>query len=366
MVQGVDVGAQLLVLVAVQDVKGNFSAVDSGLTAPVTTTNNHEPTGAPLIDGATAAGFTLTADTSGIADLDGLPASFTFSWMRVKGGQETLVGGGDSYTLSDLDVGAHIKLVADYVDGAGIAERIESALSNPVTLLPGDDFSRLEFNFFGGKIQENLFGVPVGTVLFDGLSNPALTYTITDPSGAFEIVGNVLKLKDGVGLDFEAGATRAITVTVFDGATPVYADTMTVAVLNQPAKLGNAAHDPIPDQTVFDDVIGLIGLAGPDGLTPHQWVNEANAGGPFWEAGPIEVEFAQSRNSFQSFRGEFGRDSTMPRRRPRSTSSRPYPASRASISSRRTSQGSRTSRWRSARWGRACSVLRTVSAVTNF
>jgi hypothetical protein len=145
-------------------------------------------------------------------------------------------------------------------------------------------------------------------LLFDGLDNPTLTYTLTDPSGAFEMVGNVLKLKDGVGLDFEAGPTRLITVAVFDGVTPVFTGTMTVTVLDQLPNLGHATHDPIPDQAVFDDVKGLIGLAGPDGLTPHQWVNEATpAAAPSWEAGPLLVEFAQTRNAFRDFNSEFAR-----------------------------------------------------------
>jgi hypothetical protein len=66
-------------------------------------------------------------------------------------------------------------------------------------------------------------------------------------------------------------------------------------------------HELIPDTTVYDDVHGLIGLGGgPDGLTTPQWVNETRQDNTqFFDAGPIEVEFAATRDSFTSFRGDF-------------------------------------------------------------
>ena len=184
-VVGADVGALLRVTVAIQDVLGNLSAVFSDPTAPVTTTN-HAPTGAPVIIGTSLVGETLTADTSGIADDDGLSLFPSFTWVRIRAGvSEGVVGSGETYVVTDADAGARLKLVVDYSDGAGFSEHLESSLSARVVSLPGETFPRIEFVSGGGTVQENLAGRFIGTLLFDGIDNPALIYTIaSDPSGA--------------------------------------------------------------------------------------------------------------------------------------------------------------------------------------
>ena len=111
-----------------------------GITAPqdVTLTirddENVAPTGAPIINDTTPeSGDTLTADTSGIVDSDGLTdATFRYLWFRVRGG-ETQVGTGDSYTVLDADVGRRLKVVVKYDDDGGTTETVESALTGTVT-----------------------------------------------------------------------------------------------------------------------------------------------------------------------------------------------------------------------------------------
>ena len=62
---------------------------------------------------------TLTANTSGISDADGLGA-FSYQWLR--GG--VAIGGAtaSTYTLGDADVGAQISVQVSYTDGNGTAE----------------------------------------------------------------------------------------------------------------------------------------------------------------------------------------------------------------------------------------------------
>ena len=70
-------------------------------------------TGMPTISGTAQVGETLTADTSGIADADGLTnATFSYQWIHSDGGADTDISGatGSSYTLADRDVDKTVKV----------------------------------------------------------------------------------------------------------------------------------------------------------------------------------------------------------------------------------------------------------------
>ena len=58
------------------------SAAQYTMTINVTAVND-PATGAPAISGTAQVGQTLTASTTGIADPDGLPGTFTYQWIRV-------------------------------------------------------------------------------------------------------------------------------------------------------------------------------------------------------------------------------------------------------------------------------------------
>ena len=77
-------------------------------------------------------GETLTADTSGIADADGLDnASYSYQWIRNDGTTDTDIpdATGSTYTLSDDDVGKTIKVRVSFTDDAAN----EEALTSPAT-----------------------------------------------------------------------------------------------------------------------------------------------------------------------------------------------------------------------------------------
>ena len=50
---------------------------------------NDAPTGRPTITGAAVVGGELTASTAAIQDVEGLPSSFTYQWIRVAGETES-------------------------------------------------------------------------------------------------------------------------------------------------------------------------------------------------------------------------------------------------------------------------------------
>ena len=99
------------------------SASTYTMTIDVTAVND-VATGMPTITGRARVGETLTASTTGIADVDGLPSSgFTWQWIRVAAdATETNIGTGASYRLLVADQGATIVVTVSFTDEDGTAE----------------------------------------------------------------------------------------------------------------------------------------------------------------------------------------------------------------------------------------------------
>ena len=81
-------------------------SADPAPTALVTNVNS-PPSGVPTISGTPTEDQTLTANTAGISDADGLGA-FSYQWLR----NGSTIGGAtaSTYTLGDADVGAQISV----------------------------------------------------------------------------------------------------------------------------------------------------------------------------------------------------------------------------------------------------------------
>ena len=124
--------SQIQVSVSYTDGHGTAESLTSAATGPVANVND-APTGAVGITGTATEDQTLTANTSGIADADGLGA-FSYQWARSTDGGTTWsnIGGATarSYTLGDADVGSRYAASAcRYTDGHGTAESLTSAAS---------------------------------------------------------------------------------------------------------------------------------------------------------------------------------------------------------------------------------------------
>ncbi len=126
---------------AIADKAGQFTV---GFSVPWTQTP-HElhievigsiaATGVPVITGIPEVFGTLTADTSGIDDEDGLAdVSFSYQWIRVQGTTEIEVGADSStYFLAVADIGALIKVEVTFTDDVGSEETVISEPVGPVT-----------------------------------------------------------------------------------------------------------------------------------------------------------------------------------------------------------------------------------------
>ena len=111
-------------------------AVDDGMIAsPAYTMDinvtpvNDTPSGQPTITGTATVGQTLTADASGISDVDGLPAvsSYSYQWVRVNGSDSDISGAtASTYTLQSADGGKKVKVKVRFTDQGGTAETVTS------------------------------------------------------------------------------------------------------------------------------------------------------------------------------------------------------------------------------------------------
>ena len=117
------------VRVSVTNARGSSEWV-MGATA-FSTRANAPATGAPTITGTAGVGQVLTASTTSIADADGLPATFSYQWVRVDADGTSnpvdIPAATDaSYTLTAADVGKKVKVKVNFTDDLETTETLTS------------------------------------------------------------------------------------------------------------------------------------------------------------------------------------------------------------------------------------------------
>ena len=135
-----DEGKTIKVRVIVTDDAGNETTLTSAATEAVSPavqqqTANNPATGAPAITGTVQVGETLTADTSGIADDDGLiNATYSYQWVANDGITGTDISGETdaTYILVADDVGKTVKVEVSFTDDAGNDETLSSGATDAV------------------------------------------------------------------------------------------------------------------------------------------------------------------------------------------------------------------------------------------
>jgi Ca2+-binding RTX toxin-like protein len=126
-----DVGDHMRVVVSYTDGHGTAESVTSAATGAVINVND-TPTGGVTITGTATENQVLTANTSTLADADGL-GTLHYQWQRDAGGGFVNVGTDQAtYTLGNADVGDHMRVVVSYTDGHGTAESVTSAATGAV------------------------------------------------------------------------------------------------------------------------------------------------------------------------------------------------------------------------------------------
>ena len=128
-------GQPIQVRVTFTDDAGNAESLTSAATALVEARPNTPATGLPTISGTPQVDETLTADTSGISDNDGL-TSVSYSYQWIAGGLDIHGATGSSYTLTSNEQGNTVRVRVTFTDDAGNAESLTSAETVTVTAAP--------------------------------------------------------------------------------------------------------------------------------------------------------------------------------------------------------------------------------------
>ena len=138
-------------------------------------------TGTPTISGTAQVGETLTADTSDIADANGLSgATFSYQWVANDGNSDTdITGATDStYTLAAADEGKTIKVKVSFTDDADNEETLTSAATDAVAAAPAANSPATGTPTISGTAQvgETLTANTSGISDADGLENVSFSY----------------------------------------------------------------------------------------------------------------------------------------------------------------------------------------------
>ena len=253
-----DEGKAVKVRVSFTDDGGHRETLTSSATAAVTQPNT-PATGLPTVSGKARVGETLTVDTSGISDENGLDdATFTHQWIT---DDSVVVGAGTrAYTPTGGDQGKAVKVRVSFSDDAGnwetrtsaqtaavgaradnpgICDRTERVRDNIISLLNAQDLGSLGIKDCSEVTDEHLT-----RIRFLDLTGGGLGQKITSlKSGDFEGLSGMTEL------GLEHNSLSELPEGVFDGLSSLAILTM------QGNDLGS-----LPDG-VFDDLTNLDALA---------------------------------------------------------------------------------------------------------
>src|SRR6185437_11158495 len=281
-----DVGSTIRVVVSYTDGQGFAESSTSSATGAVAAVNDPH-TGTVTITGTASEDQTLTANTSGLADADGL-GTFAYQWQR--NGVNVSGATSSTYSLGDADVGSTIRVVVSYTDGQGFAESSTSSATGAVAAVNDPHTGTVTITGTASEDQ-TLTANTSGLADADGLGTFAYQWQRNgvNVSGA---TSSTYSLGDA-----DVGSTIRVVVSYTDGQGFAESSTSTatgaVAAVNDPHTgtvtiTGTAAED----QTL---AANTSGLADADGLGTfaYQWqrngVNVSRATSSTYALGDADV-----------------------------------------------------------------------------
>ena len=281
-----DKGKAITVTVSFTDAEGNPETLTSDPTGEVAAApaQNIQATGLPTISGMAQVGETLTADTSGIADEDGLDnVTFSYQWMA---DDANIQGATDrAYTLADRDEGKTIKVIVSFTDDANNEESLTSDPIGEVAAKPNTQATGQPTISGMALVGQTLTADVTGIADEDGLTNAVFSYQwMADDTNIQGATGSSYTLT-------EDDKGKAITVTVSftdaEGNPETLTSDPTGEVAAAPAQNIQATGLPTISgmaqvgETLTADTSGIADEDGLDNVTfSYQWMaNDANIQG---------------------------------------------------------------------------------------
>ena len=178
-VASADADKTIKVRVTFTDDAENVETLTSTATNPVAARPNSAATGAPTINGTVQVGETLTADTAGIADTDGLTnVTFSYQWIRNDGNSDTDITSEteSTYILVADDEGKTIKVRVTFTDDAGDGESLTSTATATVTARPNTPATGAPIISGTAQVGETLTADTSGISDVDGLDSVSFSY----------------------------------------------------------------------------------------------------------------------------------------------------------------------------------------------
>ena len=269
-----DEGKTVKVQVSFTDDAGNEETLTSTATDAVAGLPNSPATGAPTITGTAQVGETLTAETTGIADTDGLDnASFAYQWLA----DDADISGatGKTYALTAADEGKTVKVQVSFTDDAGNEETLTSTATDAVAGLPNSPATGAPTITGTAQVGETLTAETTGIADTDGLDNASFAYQwLADDADISGATGKTYALTEA-----DEGKTVKVQVSFTDDAGNE--ETLTSTATDAVAGLPNSPATGAPTITSVAQVGETLtaettGIADTDGLDnasfAYQWL----------------------------------------------------------------------------------------------
>ena len=277
-----DEGKAIRVQVSFTDDADNEETLTSAATDAVVAaaTPNSPAIGAPTISGTAQVGETLTANTSGVADADGLSnVQYEYQWLADDA--EIAGASGSAYTLTDSEESKAIKVEVTFTDDAGNDESLTSAATDAVAAAstPNSPATGVPTISETAQVGETLTADTSGIADVDGLSNVQYEYQwLADDaeiSGATGLTYTLAAADEGKTINVQVRFTddAGNNETLTSAATDAVAGAQPAEPPDEPRGLGaTASHDSVtltwanPND---DSITGYVILRRIPGVDPE-------------------------------------------------------------------------------------------------
>ena len=269
----------ITVRVSFTDDADNEETLTSAATDVVDARPNSPATGLPAISGTIQVGETLTADTSGVSDADGLSSvQYEYQWLA----DDSDIAGatGLTYTLTDSEESKTVKVQVSFTDDAGNEETLTSAATGAVDARPNSPATGAPTISGTAQVGETLTADTSGIADADGLSSVQYEYQwLADDSDIAGATNTTYTLTDSeeskaitVQVSFTDDAGNEETLT--SAATDVVAGAQPTEPPAKPRGLEatTATHDSVTltwDNPGDDTITGYVILRRVPGVDPE-------------------------------------------------------------------------------------------------